>query len=123
MPRCSYFILLVMLATIGLAMLLPGCQRQPLYTDRDLAPLVDQRLKKRSLTFDTPAYQHIHEQPGIAWWQARYDTKPVVHSGYQATTFEQSHTRTIDRQHISGRRVFDRYHSTTHRHELRQGTR
>lgn len=100
-----------------------GCQRQPFYTDRDLAPLVDHRLKKRSLAFDTPAYQHIPPQPGIAWWEGRYDTRQVVQSGYESATFEQSYTRTIDRQHISGRRVFDRYQSTTYRHELRQGTR
>lgn len=107
------------------AVLLTGCQHNPVVSERDLTPLIDHRGQARSLSLTTPSVQAAQLMPpGFeTWYDTRNDTGPSVFAGYSSATYERSVTYTRDRQSTYNGRVRDRYSETTYRKTYRETTR
>lgn len=54
----------------------------------------------------------------LPWYAGRNDAELSVSAGVKSPTVKTSVTWTVDRQRISGGRVFDHYHTTTYRQHI-----
>jgi len=59
----------------------------------------------------------------LPWYAIRNEVEPAVNAGLRLPVLEESHTVTVDRQHISNGRVHDHFRTTTYRDQHRRTVR